>query len=128
MTREPTDREVRAYLAAERTPVIFAEGALPPRGGEMNGKRLILCTMTLEGVPRILLEDQVGSAAVEITAARVAGVRMESKPFEASAAVEVQGRADDGRVLDDDGKPQFFVISGPKRVLGRAFSSIGISL
>lgn len=116
------------YAAAARTRVIFADGPLAPKGSSMKATQLSLVAATIQGTPRIILEDEDGAAVMEITSARVASARMESKAFDPTAVVEVRARSDEGALVDENGRPIFFVVGGPKKVLKRAFSSIGIAL
>lgn len=127
MAYQPSDPELDAYEAARNatmTPVIVAPGPLPSNkrtviGGAWRG---VLFWVNLQGVPRILIEDD-DEVVAEITAARIASVRMDSKPLSSDATVEAYVRKE-----VDDGERECIVIVGPKRDLKRAFAFIGHTL
>jgi hypothetical protein len=127
MAYQPTDSELEAFGLAHdstSTPVIVAPGPLPSsRRTSIEGAwRGVLYWVNMQGVPRIAVEDDE-EVVMEITAARVASVRMVARPLSADATVEVYARKE-----IDDGERQCFVISGRKRDLKRAFAFIGHAL
>lgn len=125
---EPTDAEVDAYLSARRTPVLVAHGRLQPKGTEMEAINALLCIVQLQGLPRLILEDEVAHAIIELTEARVVLARMESRLFDSTAVVEVQTQGDDGQRFDENGQPAYIVLVGPKHVLKGAFAAINVPL
>lgn len=118
MPNEGLDAYMAQYAAATKTSVIVAPGPLRP---EMDGAfRAVLYWVTIEGIPRIIVEDEPYHPVMELTAARLASARMESRLLSSEGTIEVHARKE-----VDDGQREIIVIAGPKRELKSAFAFIG---